>query len=202
VVVGAGDEVATGGVDASGSADVRARWRWLAPLFPVASPSKEALAVRAVGYLFGFCSVLVLALMRQPGVPATETIWAEDGVTFYAQSLSKPFARSLVTAYNGYDQLLPRSVARVARATPVADIALVVALLGAGGLAAIGCRVFHLARGPYLGHPCGRCSCSPCCYCPSPITNSWTILSTSRGGCSSPLSGLCCGGPGRRPAPP
>jgi hypothetical protein len=147
VVAGAVDEVSPGGVDAPRPADVRARWRWLAPLFPVAPPSSGALAVRAVGYVFGFFIILVLALLRQPGVPATQTIWAEDGVTFYAQALSKPFARSLVTPYNGYDQLLPRLVARVARATPVADVALVVALLGAGGLAAIGCLVFHLARG-------------------------------------------------------
>ena len=105
----------------------------------------------AVGYVFGFFIILVLALLRQPGVPATQTIWAEDGVTFYAQALSKPFARSLLTAYNGYDQLLPRLVARVARATPVADVALVVALLGAGGWLPSGalCSIWPAAT--YLG---------------------------------------------------
>ena len=202
MVAGAVDEVSPGGVDAPRPVDVRARWRWLAPLFPVAPPSSGALAVRAVGYVFGFFIILVLALLRQPGVPATQTIWAEDGVTFYAQALSKPFARSLLTAYNGYDQLLPRLVARVARATPVADVALVVALLGAGGWLPSGalCSIWPAAT--YLGPPCGRCSCWPWCCCRSPITSSWTTLSTSRGGCSSALSGLCCGGPEGGPAPP
>jgi len=147
VVVSAVDEVDVGGVATPGPPDVAAGWRWLAPLYPVAPPSSTPLAVQVVGYVLGFFIVLLLALLRQAGVPATQTMWAEDGVTFYAQALSKPFARTLVTAYNGYDQLLPRLAARVARATPVPDVALVVALLGAGGLAAIGCLVFHMARG-------------------------------------------------------
>jgi hypothetical protein len=103
--------------------------------------------VRAAGFAAGFAGIVVLALLRQPGVAATKTLWAEDGVIFYAQALSKSFLSSLMTAYNGYDQLLARLAVQVARAGPVPDAAATVAVVGAMGLAAVGCLVFHMARG-------------------------------------------------------
>jgi len=88
-----------------------------------------------------------IALLRQAGVPATQTLWAEDGLIFYSQALAHSFWRTLITAYNGYDQLVPRLVVQLAKMAPIADVSTVVALSGAGGLAALGCLVFHMSRG-------------------------------------------------------
>ena len=88
-----------------------------------------------------------VALVRQAGVPAVQTLWAEDGLIFYSQALAHSFWRTLITAYNGYDQLVPRLVIQLAKLAPVADASAVVAVCGAGGLAALGCLVFHMSRG-------------------------------------------------------
>jgi hypothetical protein len=95
----------------------------------------------------GFVLLATVALVRQAGVPAVQTLWAEDGLIFYSQALAHSFWRTLITAYNGYDQLVPRLVIQVAKLAPVADVSAVVAVCGAGGLATLGCLVFHMSRG-------------------------------------------------------
>jgi len=128
-----------------------ARLRELTSLaFPTAAPCPRRRASRASSfgaYLAGFAVLAGIALARQPGVPATRTFWAEDGVIFYAQALGKPFGADLVAAYNGYDQLVPRLVVELTRLAPARDAATVVALAGAGALAGLGCAVFDMARG-------------------------------------------------------
>jgi hypothetical protein len=116
-------------------------------LFPLVGPSKWPRAGIAGGYGVGFVLLAAVALLRQPGVPATETLWAEDGLIFYSQALAHSFWRTLITAYNGYDQLVPRLAIQLAKLAPVADASVVVALCGAGALAALGCLVFHMSRG-------------------------------------------------------
>jgi hypothetical protein len=76
-----------------------------------------------------------------------ETLWAEDGLIFYSQSLARSFWRTLITAYNGYDQLVPRLAIQLTKLAPIADVSAVVALSGAAGLAVLGCLVFHMSRG-------------------------------------------------------
>jgi hypothetical protein len=66
---------------------------------------------------------------------------------FYSQSLVHSFWRTLITAYNGYDQLAPRLIIQLTKLAPVADASTVVALCGGAGLAALGCLVFHMSRG-------------------------------------------------------
>jgi hypothetical protein len=66
---------------------------------------------------------------------------------FYSQALAHSFWRTLTTAYNGYDQLAPRLIIQLTKLAPIADASTVVALCGAGGLAALGCLVFHMSRG-------------------------------------------------------
>ena len=146
MVSGAGEEVgvAPAATGPDGQEGVRP---WPAALFPTAPPSSCPVAVRTAGYAGGLGTIVVLALLRQPGVAATKTLWAEDGVIFYAQALSKSVLGSLMTAYNGYDQLVPRLAVQVARAAPVPDAAATIAVVGALGLAALGCLVFHMARG-------------------------------------------------------
>lgn len=120
---------------------------WLGPLFPLAPRSAWHPALVACGYGFGFVLLSALALLRQAGIPAIQTFWAEDGVIFYSQALAHPFWSTLVTSYNGYDQLGPRLTVGLARLAPVRDASTVVALTGACGLALLGCLVFHMARG-------------------------------------------------------
>ena len=117
------------------------------PLFPLAGPSGWQRPLLACGYGFGFVFLAAVALVRQAGVPAMQTLWAEDGLIFYSQALAHSFWRTLITAYNGYDQLVPRLVIQLTKLAPVADASAVVALCGAGGLAALGCLVFHMSRG-------------------------------------------------------
>jgi hypothetical protein len=116
-------------------------------LFPLVGASRWPRPVLACGYGLGFVLLAAVALLRQAGVPATQTLWAEDGLIFYSQALAHSFLRTLITAYNGYDQLVPRLVIQLAKAAPVADVSAVVAVCGAGGLAALGCLVFHMSRG-------------------------------------------------------
>ena len=54
----------------------------------------------ACGYVAAFVLVAVLALARQTGVPATQTLWAEDGVIFYSQAVAHSVLHTLASSYN------------------------------------------------------------------------------------------------------
>ena len=88
-----------------------------------------------------------VALVRQSGVPATDTAWAEDAKIFYAQTLTTSFGRALFKTYDGYAQLVPRLLAQFARWAPPGRAAEVFAVGGAIGFALTACLVFHMARG-------------------------------------------------------
>jgi hypothetical protein len=103
----------------------------------------------------GLVAVGATALLRQSGLPATSTIWAEDGRIFYAQALRMSFWQTLVTPHDGYGQLLPRVVVQVARLGAPGQAAEIFAIIGAFSLAAIACLVFHMARG-HIGSPALR----------------------------------------------
>jgi hypothetical protein len=100
----------------------------------------------AAGYAAALVGLTTTALMRQAGVPATQTVWAEDGRIFYSQALRLPAWQTLVKQHDGYAQLFPRLAAQVARLAPAARASEVMALLGALSLAALACLVFHMAR--------------------------------------------------------
>ncbi len=116
-------------------------------LFPAAGRSHLPPGALAIGYVAGFAAASGAALLRQPGVPAIKTIWAEDGRIFYAQATTLSFWRTLTTLHNGYMQLFPRLAVQLARLVPVADASTVLALIGALSLGALCCLVFHMARG-------------------------------------------------------
>jgi hypothetical protein len=116
-------------------------------LFPAAGQSRLPPGTLAIGYVIGFAAASGVALLRQPGVPAIKTIWAEDGRIFYAQATTLSFWRSLTTLHNGYMQLFPRLAVQLARVVPVGDVSTVLALVGALSLGALCCLVFHMARG-------------------------------------------------------
>jgi hypothetical protein len=99
------------------------------------------------GYALGAALVSAVALLRQSGVPATGTVWAEDGKVFYAQALRMSFGRTLITTYDGYAQLVPRLLVQVARWAPPGRAAEIFALAGAISLAMTACLVFHMSKG-------------------------------------------------------
>jgi len=120
---------------------------WATSLFPVAEGARSSPALVVGGYTLAAALLSMVALLRQSGVPATSTVWAEDAKVFYAQALRVPFWRTLFTTYDGYAQLEPRLLAQVARWAPPARAAEVFALAGAISFAASACLVFHMAKG-------------------------------------------------------
>jgi hypothetical protein len=60
-------------------------------------------------------------LLRIPGVPAWDTVYAEDYSPFLIEALQHPWY--LFVQYNGYEQLLPRAVAQLVTYLTLADAA-------------------------------------------------------------------------------
>ena len=115
----------------------------LEPLFPTGLESKRRRPLTAVLYLFAFVGITVVLLLRQSGVGATNTIWAEDGQRFYKDALSHSGASNLVRIYNGYVQLLPRLVFEAVRLVPLQDVAFTTAVTGAALVAGLALIVFR-----------------------------------------------------------
>jgi hypothetical protein len=124
-------------------------------LFPVPSRPLKSRPGVAGAYAAGLVAVGATALLRQSGLPATSTIWAEDGRIFYAQALRTSFWHTLLTPHDGYGQLLPRVVVQLARLGAPGQAAEIFAIIGAFSLAALACLVFHIARG-HIGSPALR----------------------------------------------
>ncbi len=120
---------------------------WATSLFPPAGPTPWPPAMVAGGYVLGAALLTALALLRQSGVAATNTVWAEDAKIFYAQALNMPFGRTLFRTYDGYAQIVPRLLAQIARGAPPGRAAEIFAVAGAIGFATTACLVFHMSRG-------------------------------------------------------
>ena len=73
-------------------------------------------AAVAIGWL--------LLLLRQPGVPAIDTLWAEDGAVFLSDALIQPFGELLLKPQAGYALVVPRVIAEIASRLPL-DLAAV-----------------------------------------------------------------------------
>jgi hypothetical protein len=116
-------------------------------LFPVATRSDRPSWLLALGYLCGIAAVAGAALLRQPGLAATRTIWAEDGRIFYAQATTMSFWRTLATLHNGYVQLFPRLAVQLAHLVPVANVSNLLAITGALSVGCLAGLVFHMAKG-------------------------------------------------------
>ena len=107
--------------------------RCLALLFPQAPPPRRS---RAAALWAGPATLAAVALggwamlVRQTGVPAWETLIAEDRSVFLPQALLQSWG-SLTRPYAGYLHLYPRLIAEVATAFPLRDAAAVFAVAGA-----------------------------------------------------------------------
>jgi hypothetical protein len=131
---------------------------WASSLFPLPDRTarRRPKLIVAGTYLVALVLLSTVALLRQSGLPATRTIWAEDGSIFYADAVRLSFWKTLLRPYSGYGQLVPRLAAQLARLAPPVDAATVLALSGALGLAAVCGLVFHMARG-HISSPLLRC---------------------------------------------
>lgn len=101
--------------------------------------SRSPHALRAVVLMVFLVLATAVQLLRTPGVPAWNSLVAEDGGIFYTDAVNRPLLSTLGRAYEGYLHVVPRLLAAIASLFPVRDAApvitglaaLVVALLAA-----------------------------------------------------------------------
>jgi hypothetical protein len=122
--------------------------RMLAPLFPPspAAPPGGSTVARLLANLAAIILGTLIMLVRQTGVPAWRTLWAEDRNVFLPQALSSS-ARSLFTPFAGYLELYPRFAADVIVRFPLRDAAIGFAVAGAFTASCLGVFVFHACSG-------------------------------------------------------
>lgn len=132
---------------ARGARHARHRASWFEPLFPSAERSRTPAWL--IGLLYGaaFVGLSAVALVRQSGVPATNSVWAEDGAIFFWQSRLYGLGHNLFLPYNGYLQLGPRLFVELTRLGPVSDAAAIMATTGACLVSLVALYVFHASRG-------------------------------------------------------
>lgn len=85
----------------------------------------------------------VVSLVRQNGPGALDSIWAEDGLTFYQATFHQDAFHALFTANNGYLQLLPRLVVPLIALFPIAWAAALLSIVGALISSACALLVYH-----------------------------------------------------------
>jgi hypothetical protein len=129
-----------------GARHARLRGSWFDPLFPQAERSAYPNWLIGILYPLAFVGLAAVALLRQSGVAATNSVWAEDGAIFFRESRLNGFLHTLTIPYNGYLELGPRLFIGLTRLAPTADVAAVVAVTGAGAVALVCCYVFHASR--------------------------------------------------------
>ena len=127
---------------APGPARLRSHARsWTAQLFRDARPERPAAWKMAAGLLV-LAAGTTVSIIRQPGIGALDTMWAEDGSIFVMDAVNKPFLDNVLTAYNGYYQVLPRLLAEPVQYLPAAWAAAYVALSAALVTAVFGLVVY------------------------------------------------------------
>jgi hypothetical protein len=92
------------------------------------APERSGLIVAGLRYLPGVLFVAVvtiLQLTRQAGVPATDSMWAEDGRVFLSDALEGNSIALLFRPLAGYMHLAPRFLAGIAVMLPLGAAAMV-----------------------------------------------------------------------------
>jgi hypothetical protein len=94
-------------------------------------------------WIVGGAAVL---LLRQPGVPAVATIWAEDGHIFLSDALLAGPLRPLAAPYAGYLILLPRVISGIVSPFPIGWASGLLAVAAALVVSALSAHVFVASR--------------------------------------------------------
>lgn len=136
-----------------GRDDLRGRLRELvgADLFSAAGPAHIGPGAVALVVLSGLV-LMTASLLRQTGISALDTIWAEDGAIFLAHALQASPLDSFGTAYAGYLHAIPRTVSEIVTLLPLAWAATALALAGAA-LSAGAAIVVYIASAGHLRSP-------------------------------------------------
>jgi hypothetical protein len=141
------DQAAEAGRAREATADgIHGALRALFPVAPEAAPSTwtQRSLVAAV-QIAAVCLGAVALLLRIPGLPSWDAVYAEDRWEFLVYAYQHPW--HLYVGFGGYEQLLQRVVAQFVTYLPVADAAKAFAF--AGALIAAGCAlfIFHASAG-------------------------------------------------------
>jgi hypothetical protein len=97
----------------------------------VAAPAHR-IGPRQVGLaVAGVVVGTLVSLLRQVGVPATDTIWAEDASLFLSDAVLESLPRAVFASYNGYFLLPPRLLAEAISWFPATWAAPLIAITAA-----------------------------------------------------------------------
>ena len=91
------------------------------------------------------CIGTAVLLLRIAGVPAWDSVYAEDQGVFLFDALAHPW--HLLVPFGGYEQFVPRLVGQLVSYLPLADVAVPYALTGAGIAALCALFIYHAMDG-------------------------------------------------------
>ena len=99
--------------------------------------------LRGVPAAMALISATVLELGRQSGVPAWNSLWAEDGMIFLSGALNESFHKALFEPYNGYMLLVPRVAAEIVALFPLSEAAWITAFIASSLVASVAVFVYY-----------------------------------------------------------
>ena len=91
------------------------------------------------------CVGTVVLLLRIAGVPAWDSVYAEDQGVYLFDALAHPW--HLFVPFGGYEEFVPRLVGQLVSYLPLADVAVPFALAGAGIAALCALFIYHAMDG-------------------------------------------------------
>jgi hypothetical protein len=96
-----------------------------------------------------------IGLIRQPGIGALDTVWAEDGRDFLSTATNHSILDAIGTSYAGYFHLVPRLLAATATLAPPRAAGAVLAVAAAACVALVAVLVW-VASAAHLRSPLSR----------------------------------------------
>ena len=91
------------------------------------------------------CIGTVVLLLRIPGIPAWDSLYAEDQGVYLFDALARPW--HLLVPYGGYEELVPRLIGQLISYLPLVDVAVPFALAGAVIAALCALFIYHATDG-------------------------------------------------------
>jgi hypothetical protein len=123
--------------------------RTLGELFPESpAPGERTWGLRTLSAAAQVAAVAVataVMLLRIPGLPSWDTIYAEDYFEFLTQAIAKPW--NIFIGYNSDWQFLPRVIAQVVARLPITDASRAFAVAGALVAACCALLIYHASSG-------------------------------------------------------
>lgn len=123
--------------------------RTLGELFPESpAPAGRTWGLRtlsAAAQVAAVAVATVVMLLRIPGLPSWDTIYAEDYFEFLTQAIAKPW--DIFIGHNSYWQFLPRVIAQFVAQLPITDASRGFAVAGALVAACCALLIYHASAG-------------------------------------------------------